>query len=62
MGLDDGCSEDREHEISRKCGVKVSLIDFNILIAKHAHKRSLTSLDGDPVGTSFGFRGAFEGD
>ena len=38
------------------------MIDFNILIAKHAHNRSLTSLDGDPVGTSVGFRGAFEGD
>ena len=24
VGLDDGCSEDREQEISRKCGVKVS--------------------------------------
>ena len=24
VGLDDGCSEDREQEISRKCDVKVS--------------------------------------
>ena len=70
MGLDDGCSEDRKHEIP--C---VSKCDFDIFrystALVHIHSRSLTSFDGDSVGTFVGLTdgetdgsllGLFEGD
>ena len=65
MGLDDGCSEDREQEIHVSVMLRYpqkSSDRFQYTYSKVCTQRSLTSLDGDPVGTSVGFRGAFEGD
>ena len=62
VGLDDGCSEDREQKIScvSKCDVKVCILKKSRDRIDEQHKQ-LTPAVGLDVGTSVGFRGDWLG-